>query len=109
MVILSQVLACDATLGFEELYDVQVRAFNGTPVRNLRHLATVVQSCREPFMRFDLDMQAWPPAPPCPCAACAWPAQRPAGGPLLAQPGCLLATGQQMTDTDPTACLASVS
>ena len=52
---LSQVLACDATLGYEELYNVQVLRFNGEPVRNLRHLAQLCLACDAPFMRFDLD------------------------------------------------------
>ena len=55
VVVLSQVLACDATLGYEELYNVQVLRFNGEPVRNLRHLAQLCLACDAPFMRFDLD------------------------------------------------------
>ena len=62
MVVLSQVLACDATLGFEDSFDLQLKLFNGTPVRNLRHLATLVQACTEPYMRFDLDHEV-PPLP----------------------------------------------
>ncbi|KAK9813853.1 hypothetical protein WJX73_001994 [Symbiochloris irregularis] len=55
VVVLSQVLACDATLGYEDLYDLQLQSFNGTAVRNLRHLAGLVRQCEEPHMRFDLD------------------------------------------------------
>lgn len=55
MVILSQVLACDATLGYEDLFNTQVLKFNGNPVRNLHHLAHMTASCTDPFMRFDLD------------------------------------------------------
>ncbi|KAK9842029.1 hypothetical protein WJX81_004728 [Elliptochloris bilobata] len=55
VVVLSQVLACDATLGYEELYNVQVLRFNGEPVLNLRHLAQLCLACTAPFMRFDLD------------------------------------------------------
>lgn len=55
VVVLSQVLACDATLGYEELYNVQVLRCNGEPVRNLRHLARLCLACAAPFMRFDLD------------------------------------------------------
>ncbi len=64
---LSQVLACDATLGYEELYNVQVLRFNGEPVRNLRHLAQLCLACSAPFMRFDLDYDVRP-APPACCA-----------------------------------------
>ena len=54
VVVLSQVLACEATLGYEDYCNIQVLKFNGTPVRNLRHLALVVSSCEEKYMRFDL-------------------------------------------------------
>ena len=63
VVVLSQVLACDATLGFEDLYDMRMLRFNSVPVRNLRHLATLVKSCDQPFMRFDLDHEAGSPFP----------------------------------------------
>lgn len=55
VVIVSQVLACDATLGYEEVYNTQVLSFNGTAVRNLRHLAEMVLACKEQFMRFDVE------------------------------------------------------
>ncbi|GFR40455.1 hypothetical protein Agub_g1013 [Astrephomene gubernaculifera] len=42
VVVLSQVLACDATLGYEEVFNVQLLAFNGTRVTNLAHLAHLV-------------------------------------------------------------------
>jgi hypothetical protein len=32
-----------------------VRAFNGAPVRNLRHLAELVLACTEAFMTFELE------------------------------------------------------
>lgn len=54
VVILSQVLACEATLGYEDYCNVQVLKFNGTPVRNLRHLTELVSECQEKYMRFDL-------------------------------------------------------
>ena len=60
VVVLSQVLACDATLGVEESDDLQLKRFNGVSVRNLRHLATLVQSCQEAYMRFDLDHHVRP-------------------------------------------------
>lgn len=60
--VLSQVLACDATLGFEDVYDIQLKCFNGTPLRNLRHLAELVQANKEPFMRFDLSYEVGLPS-----------------------------------------------
>ena len=35
----------------------QVVAFNETPVRNLKHLANMVEKCTDPFLRFDLEYQ----------------------------------------------------
>ncbi|GAX82217.1 hypothetical protein CEUSTIGMA_g9645.t1 [Chlamydomonas eustigma] len=55
LVILAQVLACDATLGYEDIYSVQLLRFNGQPVKNLRHLAEMVQGCKEKYCRFDLE------------------------------------------------------
>ena len=57
VVILSQVLACDATLGYEDYCNVQVFRFNGTPVKNLKHLTELVSICKEEYMRFDLAYQ----------------------------------------------------
>jgi hypothetical protein len=44
---------------FSDLVDwiSQILAFNGTPVRNLKHLAKMVESCEEQFLRFDLEYQ----------------------------------------------------
>ena len=55
LVVLSQVLAADVNLGYEDTVNVAVVAVNGTPVRNLRHLVSLVEGCAEPFLRFDLD------------------------------------------------------
>lgn len=55
VVVVSQVLACDATIGYEDWQNVQVKSFNGVPVRNLAHLAEMVQQCQEPYLRFDID------------------------------------------------------
>ena len=42
VVVLSQVLACDEALGYEDLCNVQVLALNGVRVHNLAHLAALV-------------------------------------------------------------------
>ena len=55
VVLVSQVLACDATLGYEDGYNAQVKAFNETPVRNLKHLAEMVLSCEEELMTFQME------------------------------------------------------
>ncbi|PSC72432.1 Protease Do-like 9 isoform B [Micractinium conductrix] len=55
VVVINQVLACSATLGYEDTYNTQVHKFNGTAVRNLKHLAEMVMGCTETHMRFDVD------------------------------------------------------
>lgn len=54
-VTLPKVLACDATLGYEDIYNVQLLRFNATPVKNLAHLAALVLGCTEQYCRFDLE------------------------------------------------------
>ena len=55
VVILSQVLACDATIGYEDIHNTAVASINGIRVRNLKQLAEVVLSCSDPFLVFELD------------------------------------------------------
>ncbi|KAG2424070.1 hypothetical protein HYH02_015249 [Chlamydomonas schloesseri] len=64
VVVLSQVLACDATLGYEDVYNVQLLRLNGTAVTNLRQLAGLVDGALAAeratpgsggFLRFDLE------------------------------------------------------
>jgi hypothetical protein len=55
VVLVSQILACEATLGYEDGYNAQVKAFNGTKIRNLKHLAELVMSCQEPLMTFEME------------------------------------------------------
>uniref|UniRef100_A0A804QZE0 Protease Do-like PDZ domain-containing protein n=1 Tax=Zea mays TaxID=4577 RepID=A0A804QZE0_MAIZE len=55
LVVVSQVLVADINIGYEDIVNIQVLAFNGTPVTNLKHLATMVEECNEAFLKFDLD------------------------------------------------------
>ncbi|KAL6861312.1 hypothetical protein ACP4OV_017012 [Aristida adscensionis] len=55
LVVVSQVLVADINIGYEEIVNIQVLAFNGTPVKNLKHLASMVENCKEEFLKFDLD------------------------------------------------------
>ncbi|KAK1605284.1 hypothetical protein QYE76_028957 [Lolium multiflorum] len=55
LVVVSQVLVADINIGYEELVNTQVRAFNGKPVNNLKQLATMVEDCNEEFLKFDMD------------------------------------------------------
>uniref|UniRef100_A0A7I4DFC6 Protease Do-like PDZ domain-containing protein n=3 Tax=Physcomitrium patens TaxID=3218 RepID=A0A7I4DFC6_PHYPA len=57
LVVVSQVLVADINIGYEDIVNTQVIAFNGTPVRNLKHLAIMVEKCTDPFLRFDLEYQ----------------------------------------------------
>jgi hypothetical protein len=56
VVLLSQVLACEATVGFEDVSNEQVVKFNGQPVKNLVHLVHMLQDAEEEeFLVFHLD------------------------------------------------------
>jgi S1-C subfamily serine protease len=56
VVILSQVLAADLNVGYHKLAGQVVVSCNGVPVRNLRHLVSLVEDCtQQPFMRIDLE------------------------------------------------------
>ncbi|KAJ8452407.1 hypothetical protein Cgig2_006212 [Carnegiea gigantea] len=55
LVVVSQVLVADINIGYEEIVNTQVLAFNGNPVKNLKSLATMVESCKDEFMKFDLE------------------------------------------------------
>lgn len=39
---------------------VKVLAFNGKPVKNLKSLATMVESCDDEYLKFDLDYDQVP-------------------------------------------------
>ncbi|CAM8980589.1 unnamed protein product [Rhodiola kirilowii] len=57
LVVVSQVLVADINIGYEEIVNTQVLAFNGKPVKNLKALAAMVESCRDEFLKFDLEYQ----------------------------------------------------
>ncbi|XP_010913539.1 protease Do-like 9 [Elaeis guineensis] len=57
LVVVSQVLVADINIGYEDIVNTQVLAFNGKPVKNLKSLATMVENCDEEFLRFDLEYQ----------------------------------------------------
>jgi hypothetical protein len=50
-----QVLVADINIGYEDIVNTQVLRFNGTPVKNLKHLAAMVEAATTPFLRFDLE------------------------------------------------------
>nr|XP_043616475.1 protease Do-like 9 [Erigeron canadensis] len=57
LVVISQVLVADINIGYEEIVNTQVLAFNNKPVKNLKSLADMVESCSEEFLKFDLEYQ----------------------------------------------------
>ncbi|CAN6831863.1 unnamed protein product [Brassica oleracea] len=55
LVVVSQVLVSDINIGYEEIVNTQVVAFNGKPVKNLKCLAEMVENCEDEYMEFNLD------------------------------------------------------
>ncbi|KAG0592789.1 hypothetical protein KC19_1G280900 [Ceratodon purpureus] len=55
LIVVSQVLANDVNIGYEEITNTLVKTFNGVKIRNLKHLAHLVDTCTDDFMRFELD------------------------------------------------------
>ncbi|MCL7049242.1 hypothetical protein MKW94_002838, partial [Papaver nudicaule] len=57
LVVVSQVLVADINIGYEEIVNTQVLAFNGKPVKNLKELAKMVEKCKSEFLKFELEYQ----------------------------------------------------
>ncbi|KAJ4826324.1 Protease Do-like 9 [Turnera subulata] len=55
LVVVSQVLVADINIGYEDIVNTQVLAFNGKPVKNLKSLANMVENCNDEFLKFDLE------------------------------------------------------
>ncbi|KAL5725242.1 Protease Do-like 9 [Ranunculus cassubicifolius] len=55
LVVVSQVLVADINIGYEDIVNTQVLAFNGKPVKNLKDLVSMVENCDDEFLTFDLD------------------------------------------------------
>lgn len=55
LVVVSQVLVADINIGYEEIVNTQVLAVNGQPVKNLKNLVTMVENCKDEFLKFDLE------------------------------------------------------
>jgi len=52
MVIMTQVLAHDLTVGYEDLENMLLQSVNGTAVRNLRHVMELIDGCSDTYLRF---------------------------------------------------------
>ncbi|CAN0924443.1 Protease Do-like 9 [Linum grandiflorum] len=57
LVVVSQVLVADINIGYEEIVNTQVLTFNGKPVKNLKSLALMVESCQDEYLKFELEYQ----------------------------------------------------
>ncbi|TYH99619.1 hypothetical protein ES332_A11G078900v1 [Gossypium tomentosum] len=57
LLVISQVLVADINIGYEDIVNTQVLAFNGKPVKNLKSLANMVDNCNDEYLRFDLEYQ----------------------------------------------------
>ncbi|EEF52040.1 protease Do-like 9 [Ricinus communis] len=57
LVVVSQVLVADINIGYEDIVNTQVLAFNGKPVKNLKSLANMVESCNDEFLKFELEYE----------------------------------------------------
>ena len=55
VVVLSQVLDAPINMGYEDVANVTVLRFNGVKIRNLAHLASLVENCKDEYLTFELD------------------------------------------------------
>mmetsp|Transcript_5326 Transcript_5326/g.12968 ORF Transcript_5326/g.12968 Transcript_5326/m.12968 type:complete len:684 (-) Transcript_5326:163-2214(-) len=54
VVVLTQVMASDATTGYEDINNVKVISCNGQRVKSLRQLLKIIEENQEPFVRFEV-------------------------------------------------------
>ncbi|CAM6127525.1 unnamed protein product [Calypogeia fissa] len=57
LVVVSQVLASDVNIGYEDIEATQVLTFNGVKIRNLKQLVQLADSCTEKYIQIELDNQ----------------------------------------------------
>ncbi|PQM32897.1 protease Do-like 9 [Prunus yedoensis var. nudiflora] len=55
LLVVSQVLVADINIGYEDIVNTQVLAFNGKPLNNLKNLASMVENCDDEYLKFDLE------------------------------------------------------
>ncbi|GMH31010.1 hypothetical protein Nepgr_032853 [Nepenthes gracilis] len=55
IVILSQVLANELNIGYEDMNNQQVLKLNGTQIKNIHHLAHLVDSCNDNYLVFEFE------------------------------------------------------
>jgi len=57
VVILSQILAADINVTYQQYVPNVATHFNRVPIKNLRHLMEMVEANNEPYLRFDLESE----------------------------------------------------
>ncbi|XP_026387314.1 protease Do-like 9 [Papaver somniferum] len=57
LVVISQVLVSDINIGYEDIVNTQVLAFNDKPIKNLKDLASMVENCDDEYLKFELDYE----------------------------------------------------
>uniref|UniRef100_A0A0A8YYB5 Protease Do-like PDZ domain-containing protein n=1 Tax=Arundo donax TaxID=35708 RepID=A0A0A8YYB5_ARUDO len=55
IVIVSQVLAHEVNIGYEHMGNQQVMKLNGTVIKNIHHLAHLVDTCNDKFLTFEFE------------------------------------------------------
>jgi S1-C subfamily serine protease len=55
IVILAQVLAAEINIGYQNLSNIQVFSVNDEPVKNLKHLLSLIESCTATHLKIDLE------------------------------------------------------
>ncbi|CAL4895709.1 unnamed protein product [Urochloa decumbens] len=55
IVIVSQVLAHEVNIGYEHMGNQQLIKLNGTAVKNIHHLAHLVDTCKDKFLTFEFE------------------------------------------------------
>ncbi|XP_012836205.1 PREDICTED: protease Do-like 2, chloroplastic [Erythranthe guttata] len=55
IVVLSQVLANEVNIGYEDMSNEQVLKLNGTWIKNIHHLAHLVDSCKDKYLIFEFE------------------------------------------------------
>ncbi|PON57190.1 Peptidase S1C [Parasponia andersonii] len=55
IVLLSQVLAHEVNIGYEDMSNQQVLKLNGVRIRNIHHLAHLVDSCKDKYLVFEFE------------------------------------------------------
>ncbi|XP_062179702.1 protease Do-like 2, chloroplastic isoform X1 [Phragmites australis] len=55
IVIVSQVLAHEVNIGYEHMGNQQVMKLNGTVIKNIHHLAHLVDTCKDKFLTFEFE------------------------------------------------------